>query len=88
MFLHLSVILSTGWSIIPPRLWADTPWAGTFPDRHPPVHAGIRSTSGRYASYWNAILLLLFLGGFCETIDLQNHRESVLHVGIFEFQAI
>ena len=34
------------------------------PGRHPPgqtppypVHAGIRSTSGRYASYWNAFLL-------------------------------
>ena len=37
----------------------------TPPDRHPPrqthphpQHYGIRSTSGRYASYWNAFLLL------------------------------
>ena len=37
-----------------------TPWADTPPGRHPrAVHAGIRSTSGRYASYWNAILYSL-----------------------------
>ena len=32
------------------------------PGRHPPcaVHAGIQSTSGQYASYWNAILLTRF----------------------------
>ena len=33
-----------------------TPWTGTPPP--PPMHAGIRSTSGRYASYWNAFLFL------------------------------
>ena len=34
------------------------PWAGTpLPGQVPPtVHAGIRSTSGRYASHWNAFL--------------------------------
>ena len=43
------------------------PWADTPLDRHPPakhplarppctVHAGIRPTSGRYASHWNAFL--------------------------------
>ena len=31
-----------------------TPWAGSPPAT---VHAGIQSTSGRYASYWNAFLL-------------------------------
>ena len=40
--------------------WADTPPAHTHPlGRHTPscaVHAGIRSTSRRYASHWNAIL--------------------------------
>ena len=30
-----------------------TPWAGTPPWA---MHAGIRSTSGRYTSYWNAFL--------------------------------
>ena len=38
-----------------------TPWAGTHPlGRYPraTVHAGIRSTSGRYASHWNAFLLI------------------------------
>ena len=35
--------------------WAGTPpWAGSPPAT---VHAGIQSTSGRYASYWNAFLL-------------------------------
>ena len=41
------------------------PWQVHSPGRYPPgrypplpttVHAGIRSTSGRYASYWNAFL--------------------------------
>ena len=36
------------------------PWAGTPPGRYTPqtVHVGIRSTSGRYASYWNAFLFV------------------------------
>ena len=43
--------------------WADTPHRQTTPsacwDTHTPcpVHAGIRSSSGRYASHWNAFLL-------------------------------
>ena len=48
MFLHMSVILFTGRGLPHP------------PGQTPPraVHAGIWSTSGRYASYWNAILLI------------------------------
>ena len=42
--------------------WADTPCA---------VHAGIRSTCGRYASYWNAFLLIYFVKNLV-CID-QNH---------------
>ena len=34
--------------------WADTPTPGQTPPF--PVHAGIRSTSGWYASHWNAFL--------------------------------
>ena len=34
---------------------AGTPQAGTLPAT---VHAGIRSTSGRYASHWNAFLFM------------------------------
>ena len=52
------------WAGTPP--WAGTlpgqvhpPWAGTPPlGRYSPCIAGIRSTSGRYASYWNAFLLV------------------------------
>ena len=43
---------------------ADTPWEQAHPcSRHPPRSTcwEIRSTSGRYASYWNAILFYLFL---------------------------
>ena len=53
----------------PPRPEADTPWdqrqipsGSRHPlprSRHPPLHSAcweIRSTSGRYASYWNAYL--------------------------------
>ena len=45
-------------------LWADPagrtpPWADTL--SLCAVHAGIRSTSGRYASYWNASFFWIFL---------------------------
>ena len=46
-------------------LWVGTPagqvhpWADTHQVHPPAMHAGIRSTSGRYASYWNAFLLTL-----------------------------
>ena len=45
------------WAGTPPRQvhlpWPGTPpWSGT----PPATHAGIRSTSGRYTSYWNAFL--------------------------------
>ena len=59
MFSQASVCPQRGCS----RHWADTPRADTPPGRHtpwsdiPPVHAGIRSTSGRYASHWNTFLL-------------------------------
>ena len=39
-----------------PHPWADTPWADPPRQTPPEVHARIRSTSGRCASYWNAIL--------------------------------
>ena len=44
--------------------WADTPVPSACYDTHPlrAVHAGIRSTSGRYASHWNAFLLFFFGG--------------------------
>ena len=66
IFLHLSVILFTGGST----------WTGTPPDRYTPLGrytlparytpragtppAGILSTSGLYASYWNAFLFDMF----------------------------
>ena len=54
IFLHLSVILFTGGST-----WAGTLQPGTPPGQvHPP--AGILSTSGLYASYWNAFLFDMF----------------------------
>ena len=41
---------------LPAANWSDTPLV-----RHSPcaVHAGIRSTSGRYASHWNAFLFII-----------------------------
>ena len=61
MFLHLSVILFTGGSGRHPR--ADTPrqkpsWADTPLGRHPP---GDGHCSGRYASYCNAFLFVIWL---------------------------
>ena len=54
-----------GGGVCPIACWDTTPLGRHHPPgqthpsaRHPPfaVHAGIRSTSGRYASHWNAIL--------------------------------
>ena len=50
-FLHLPVILSTGWGGVCHTPWAYTPYAQCM--------LGIRSTSGRHASYWNAFLLVI-----------------------------
>ena len=61
----------------PPPPARYTPLAGTPPGRytapgqvHPPatVHAGIRSTSGRYASHWNAFL-------YAEMFTLVQERD-------------
>ena len=92
MFLHLSVILFTGGfaththththTQTPPHHgrhpppWADTHTPG---QSHPcAVHAVIRSTSGRYASYWNAFLLLKFFILFLEISEgrVLTHRAD------------
>ena len=70
--------------------WADTPWADTPQaytplGRHPtaqcmlrytphPVHAGIWSTSGRYASYWNAFLSFDYIKKV-DDINLKNYIQ-------------
>ena len=48
---------------------ADPPGADPLPEQTPPreAHSSIRSTSGRYASYWNAFL---FCGIFLQNIGL------------------
>ena len=66
MFLHLSVILLTGGEYLtrnPPRTREVPPRDQTHPPQtrqEPPppgtADSGIRSTFGRYASYWNAFL--------------------------------
>ena len=56
MLLHLCVILFTGGGGLPPWESASRGLVGQNPP--PPIgYYGIRSTSGRYASYWNAFLL-------------------------------
>ena len=59
--------------------WAETPWVNTPLDRHPhrqrppcSVHSGIRSTSGRYASHWNAFLFWNVLSLCRSTITLSQ----------------
>ena len=121
MFLHISVILSTGGCIkactgadtplgqtppgqIPP--WADTPRGQTPPGQitpsadtppgqtHPlgsnppgqtsgqtapcPVHAGIWSTSRRFAPYWNAFLFEHF-----NMYELSPHKFQT-EVSVYE----
>ena len=51
MFLHPSVILFTGGVSAPLHAGMHAP-----PPADPPRCYGIRSTNGRYASYWNAYL--------------------------------
>ena len=72
MFLHVCVILFTGGSPgrenppragrTPPPGRENPPGADTPPGADPPraAHSSIRSTSGRYASYWNAFLFTMF----------------------------
>ena len=67
-------------------LCADTPWADTHPPRQTPpgqtppctVHAGKRSTSGWYSSYWNAILLTLMLLNITENWSFISEQVSAL----------
>ena len=83
------VIHPIPWQVHPPPPGRYTPWAGTPPaprqvhpptgtPTHPPpatVHAGILSTSGRYASHWNAFSLL-FKGSQC------TFKVNITHFGI------
>ena len=61
IFLHLSVILFTGGGSASVRPGKPPPWEAHPQEAHPPgstpppeADSGIRSMSGRYASYWNA----------------------------------
>ena len=74
MFLHLSVILFMGrgqGGCLPHFMQGYTPW---HPRQTPtPKHYGIRSTSGQYASYWNAYLFIEMVV-FLRTIRLHCTR--------------
>ena len=93
IFLHLSVILFTGGGLpgkVPTR-------AGTPPGRYTPrqvplrqvppaMHAGLRSTSGRYASYWNAFLLIISLPSSIKInskiINVERLRNGITIISI------
>ena len=51
-------------------------------NRHPPPGAdtGIRSMSGRYASYWNAFLLLWTFSRFCSNLQDYLVILSILNI--------
>ena len=55
IFLHLSVILFTGRGSVSVHAGIPPPRSIHTP---PEADSGIRSMSGRYASYWNAFLLI------------------------------
>ena len=89
IFLYLSVILFMGgsnWTGTPQGrytlrcgynpLGRYIPLVGTPPGRYTPptVHAGIRSTSGRYASYWNAFLFTIVFNMMSVNISNGGHR--------------
>ena len=58
MFLHLSVILSTGGGCVFPSAYWDTPLPGQTPPGQTPPPPADDYCCGRYASYWNAFLFL------------------------------
>ena len=63
MFLHLYVILLTGKVCTP---WSHTLWTHKHPWTHTSGHIPLlRSTSGRYAIYWNAFLLQKYICWYC-----------------------
>ena len=82
MFLHLSVSHSVHWGVLHPGESASGgsasmgegglhPAGGGRLGRHPsPRYHGIRSTSGRYASYWNAVLFKIFLSFFLDSSSI------------------
>ena len=90
IFLHLFVILFTGVGCdgIPegteadPLPGAEPPWSRHPPLNRPPWEAdtGIRSTSGRYASYWNAFFfnhLFVSLRSFLNVVASRLWSHSV-----------
>ena len=54
-----------------------------------PVHGGIRSTSGRYASYWNAFLFMLnnLFKYPCRFKNVLFEISATESVGIFDVSA-
>ena len=81
MFLHLSVSHSVHRGDLPYPPDRHPPWPDTPLGWHPrAVHAGTRSTSGRYASYWNAILFMTCFswpGRGTGDIDLPTESATV-----------
>ena len=75
-YVFTGVCLSTG-GVYPIACWDTLPrdqWQTSSLGRHPPwadtplcaVHAGIRSTSGCYASHWNAFLFSMWMDLKCD----------------------
>ena len=67
-----------------------TPRAGTLCQVHPPaMYAGIRSTSGRYASYWNAFLFIYaFKIIFSLTIIVEGKMYFLIFSKSYEFSEL
>ena len=64
------------WDQAPPPGTRQTPGADTPPTRHPPWCRAcweIRSSRGRYASYWNVILLLIKTFGLKCVYKVTSH---------------
>ena len=92
MFLHVSVILSTGGVSAPVHAGMHTPWdqRQAPPPRTRGKPPGTRGThpprSRRYASYWNAILFAINLSkcfhqvtvGSMRTLDFDNMNTVVI----------
>ena len=94
-YVFTGVCLSTG-GCLPRCLWADTP--RQTPPGHPPllpsacwdtppctVHAGIRSTSGRYASHWNAFLSFMKSSGSLFVVVHRIPTHTIWRTESFSF---
>ena len=80
---HTTLARHSPWQGHPLWQW-DPPWPGECPWQRDPC-SEIRSTSGRYVSYWNAILLFVFFFGCLSKRCVINHEYVNLPLPVWDY---